>query len=178
MPAKRKSRPDASVPDVEALLEQRRKEVPQVPGWQEFIDAAQEETDVTLADGRVLPRVRYGDEPDDWGADRHPCRDCRAVKGQYHVPGCEVERCPGCSGQFASCDCEYGEEPEGGESGAGDSEAAPRRYPEPKSRELTADEKARLRARIERGDGDIYALASEFGCSPSQVAGVKAAMHR
>ncbi|HJT78750.1 MAG TPA: hypothetical protein VJ739_16215 [Gemmataceae bacterium] len=54
----------------------------------------------------------------------------------------------------------------------------PRQYPERKQRDLTDDEKAQLRARIERGDADIYALAREFGCSASQVAGIKAAMHR
>ena len=53
-----------------------------------------------------------------------------------------------------------------------------RRYPEPKQRDLSEDEKAQLRARIERGDGDIYELATEFRCSSSQVAGIKAAMHR
>lgn len=53
-----------------------------------------------------------------------------------------------------------------------------RKYPEPKQRDLTEAEKVELRARIERGDGDIYALAQEFGCSASQVAGIKAAMHR
>jgi transposase-like protein len=52
-----------------------------------------------------------------------------------------------------------------------------RSYPEPKQRDLSDDEKAQLRARIERGDTDI-ALAAEFGCSPSQVAGIKAAMRR
>ena len=54
----------------------------------------------------------------------------------------------------------------------------PQKYPEPKQRDLTDGEKLELRARIERGDGDIYTLASEFGCSASQVAGIKAAMHR
>jgi transposase-like protein len=57
-------------------------------------------------------------------------------------------------------------------------EKEPRRYPKPKQRELSDEEKMQLRARIERGDDDIYALAAEFGCSPSQVAGIKAAMHR
>lgn len=54
----------------------------------------------------------------------------------------------------------------------------PRKYPESKLRDLTEAEKLALRARIERGDADIYALADEFGCSASQVAGIKAAMHR
>ncbi|MGH7963384.1 MAG: hypothetical protein ACRERD_16440 [Candidatus Binatia bacterium] len=53
-----------------------------------------------------------------------------------------------------------------------------KRYPEPKQRELSEDEKAQLRARIERGESDIYRLAQEFGCSPSQVAGIKAALRR
>jgi hypothetical protein len=53
-----------------------------------------------------------------------------------------------------------------------------KRYPGPKQRELTTGEKQQLRARIERGDTDIYQLAEEFGCSPSQVAGIKAAMNR
>jgi transposase-like protein len=53
-----------------------------------------------------------------------------------------------------------------------------RKYPEPKQRDLTDDEKTQLRARIERGDADIYLLATEFGCSASQVAGIKAAIHR
>jgi hypothetical protein len=115
MPKKREDSPDRAAspgrsdtgePDVAARLEQRRSEVPEVPGWQDSIDSAQDESDIIMKDGRALPRVRYGDEPDDWGADRHPCRDCRVVKGQYHVPGCEVERCPSCGGQFMSCACE------------------------------------------------------------------------
>ena len=57
-------------------------------------------------------------------------------------------------------------------------EVPTRQYPEPKERELTEDEKRQMRERIERGDGDIYALAREFGCTSSQVAGIKAAMNR
>jgi len=49
--------------------------------------------------------------------------------------------------------------------------------PEKKQRELTDAEKAQLRERIDRGE-DYAALAREFGCSTSQVAGIKAAMHR
>jgi hypothetical protein len=57
-------------------------------------------------------------------------------------------------------------------------EAPMRQYPAPKERELTDDEKNRLRERIEYGDSDVYALAHEFGCTSSQVAGIKAAMKR
>ena len=53
-----------------------------------------------------------------------------------------------------------------------------RRYPAQKQRDLSDNEKTQLRARIEQGKDDIYALAVEFGCSPSQVAGIKAAMRR
>jgi len=63
--------------------------------------------------GRQVPRVRYGDEAEDWGASTRPCRDCGVVKGQYHVPGCDVERCPICGGQIISCDCPF----DGDESG-------------------------------------------------------------
>ena len=48
----------------------------------------------------------------------------------------------------------------------------------PKERDLSDEKKARLRERIEGGEGDIYRLAREFNCSSSQVAGIKAAMHR
>jgi hypothetical protein len=58
-------------------------------------------------DGRSFAAIRYGEEPDDWGADRHPCGDCGVDKGMYHIPGCGVERCPSCSGQYWSCDCEF-----------------------------------------------------------------------
>jgi hypothetical protein len=54
----------------------------------------------------------------------------------------------------------------------------PRRYPAPKQRDLSEAEKLQLRARLEEGDSDTYALAEEFGCTASQVAGIKAAMHR
>ena len=53
-----------------------------------------------------------------------------------------------------------------------------RKYPQHKERELTDEEKESLRRRIESGDDDIYRLATEFSCSSSQVAGIKAAMHR
>jgi hypothetical protein len=71
-------------------------------------------THCVTRDGRRLARIAYGDEPDDWGADRHPCRDCGVVKGEYHVsPLCDVERCPSCGGQFVSCDCDFVGDAEG-----------------------------------------------------------------
>jgi hypothetical protein len=65
-----------------------------------------------------------------------------------------------------------------GESEAAQPAQSDRPYPEPKQRELAEDEKERIRVRIENGEDDVYRLAEEFGCSSSQIAGIKAAMNR
>ena len=48
-------------------------------------------------------------------------------------------------------------------------------YPEPKQHELPESGKALIRARINEGEVDVHQLAKEFSCSPSQIAGIKAA---
>jgi len=77
-----------------------------IEGWPERIEAAQLEP-VAIINGQEYQRIRYGEESDDWGADRQPCHDCAVIKGQFHVVGCDVERCPACDGQAIGCDCEY-----------------------------------------------------------------------
>jgi hypothetical protein len=55
--------------------------------------------------GNLVGPIKYGDESDDWGADKQRCGDCNVVKGGYHHPGCDVERCPKCGNQAIGCDC-------------------------------------------------------------------------
>jgi hypothetical protein len=77
-----------------------------VEGWSEKIQEAQSQASWVI-DGIEHPRVAYGSEDEDWGADQRPCDDCAVVKGQLHVPGCDAERCPVCGGQAIGCDCNY-----------------------------------------------------------------------
>ncbi len=72
--------------------------------WPAQLAAAQRETTVCI-EGCVLPRIRYGNEGRDWGRADIPCHDCAAIKGEFHVPGCDMERCPACRGQAISCGC-------------------------------------------------------------------------
>lgn len=76
-----------------------------IEGWPERIQAAQRHTHL-LNSGLPLPRIPYGNEQDDWGAEDHPCEDCRVMKGELHVPGCDGEECPSCHGQLITCDCD------------------------------------------------------------------------
>lgn len=76
-----------------------------IKGWPEKIQEAQSQPLIEIA-GEEHPRVRYGEEADDWGAERQPCHDCRVLKGQFHVLGCDVERCPVCGGQLIFCECD------------------------------------------------------------------------
>jgi hypothetical protein len=66
--------------------------------------------------GIEMGRVRYGEEMEDWGAGERPCHDCVAIPGEFHVPGCDVERCLACEGQLLSCACVSPDDAERGAS--------------------------------------------------------------
>ncbi len=61
-------------------------------------------------EGQEYPRIPYGKEKENWGADKHPCSSCGAEESEFHTCGCFVERCPKCDGQAMTCQCGYQED--------------------------------------------------------------------
>jgi hypothetical protein len=85
-------------------------------GWPQEIEDAQKQSTYRIG-GTYFARVRYGDEKNGRGAFSGPCPDCAVVKGQWHVTGCDIERCPRCGGQAISCGCPYDEDQESSSTG-------------------------------------------------------------
>jgi hypothetical protein len=77
--------------------------------WPKKLRAAQDVTSFSL-DGKVYPRVAWGQEPG-WRSASAPaeqfCHDCETAPGEYHGPGCDMEVCPKEFHQLLMCDCEW-----------------------------------------------------------------------
>lgn len=65
---------------------------------------------IEFADGTERDPIPF--ERDDQPGGARPCHDCGAYPGNYHHPGCDMERCPRCNGQYFICDCETDEKRE------------------------------------------------------------------
>lgn len=61
-----------------------------------------------IINGQVYDPIKMGEIGDfDEGCNAdQKCHDCGCKVGEQHTLGCDAERCPCCSGQFISCDCD------------------------------------------------------------------------
>lgn len=84
--------------------------------WPTKLLAAQTVSELEI-DGRKVTRIAWGSETfwsDPAGGGVEPaelCRDCGCRLGELHGPGCCIEECAACHGQFTYCECEYGPSP-------------------------------------------------------------------
>jgi len=75
-----------------------------VRGWGKALRISQANP-TYLIDGKPFDRVPYGEEDPGEPPANPACRDCAAAPGQFHVPGCCLERCPRCGDQAIGCGC-------------------------------------------------------------------------
>ena len=76
--------------------------------WQQRLTKAQSLKQFVI-NGQEYDRIAYGFEEDAMSLPK--CDDCGAPRGMLHIPGCDIESCPRCSGQAIRCDCFYDERP-------------------------------------------------------------------
>ncbi|MCD5419709.1 hypothetical protein LRS71_09085 [Rhodococcus pyridinivorans] len=100
------------------MFERSRREIIEFVGakmhrsWPSKLLAAQRVHSVSI-EGRDYRRIAWGSEsywsePEMRGlATLDRCRDCACKVGEFHGPGCCVERCPRCGDQFTYCDCDF-----------------------------------------------------------------------
>ncbi|MCC9602315.1 hypothetical protein LOC67_17305 [Stieleria sp. JC731] len=70
--------------------------------WPAEIEAAQSIETIEL-EGEVFKRIRFGSERDMPIETMEHCGDCGVLKGQLHVPECDIEQCPKCFEHLMSC---------------------------------------------------------------------------
>jgi len=69
--------------------------VSMVEGWDKQIEKAQKIKTYTFNEGEY-DRIKY------YNPER-PCGDCGVLDSQYHVPSCDIEKCPKCGNQAMMC---------------------------------------------------------------------------
>ena len=98
-----KSSERGAVPQHELSLAQSRSWCPSCE--QNMLLAAGCALEYLEIGGRRYRRLPYGDSHGVADPPVAPCSDCGVQLGHLHHPGCALERCPKCSGQWVSCPC-------------------------------------------------------------------------
>lgn len=71
----------------------------------EMVDGGRCDTSILFVEGNIdrpVTRIPYFQVSVDGQDD---CPDCGVAVGEYHHPGCDMEKCRHCKQQLISCDC-------------------------------------------------------------------------